>query len=129
MNTEEFKPDPQIVKRYLQTQVAKERYLYLALCPASDIPKLLGNESMSSEDFSRISYRMEHLGLQNLCFHFQMKHKTFLCEEADKILRDLENDFVDTEKEMRQLDIWDKEFLEQLPTERQKKFLGKLLII
>lgn len=129
MNTEEFKPDPKIVKRYLQTQVMKERCLYLALCPANDIPKLLGNEPVSSEDFSRISYLMERMGLQNLCCHFQMQHKKLLCAEADKILRDLEDDSADTEKEIQQLDIWEKEFLKQLPTERMKKILGELFFI
>lgn len=129
MNTEEFKPNPQIVKRYLQTQVMKERCLYLALCPINDIPILLENESPSAEDFSRITYLMERMGLQNLCCDFQMQHKALLCAEADKILRDLENDFVDTEKEIKQLDIWDKYFLEQLPTQRMKRILKELLFI
>lgn len=72
---------------------------------------------------------MERMGLQNLCCHFQMQHKTLLCAEADKILRDLENDSVDAEKGLKQLDIWNKEFLEQLPTERVKRILKELLFI
>ena len=45
-----------IIKRFINRSVEKERYLFLAMCSNQDADRVLGKLKMETKDFERLSF-------------------------------------------------------------------------
>lgn len=126
MYEEKFTPDPQMLKMRATLQKKKEALLFLSLCPQSDISKVIKNGNLTVEDFERISYLLDQLGLQNYRFSFENRHPDLLHELGSQIENKVNSGNVDIADELRQRELWNQEFLRQLPTERMQTCFKKI---
>lgn len=120
--------DPAVKKHYEESQVNKEWFLFLALCSDDDRALLSQKSKMNLEDFDRISYLMMNLGLEKLQIYFTMQHLDLL-QQSGRQIEENNASTIDVEKEVERAGIWEKEFLDQLPSEKMRYFLEKALYI
>ena len=120
--------DPAIRKRFKETQVCKERFLFLALCSDYDRELLAGNKEMNIEDFDRLQCLMTNLGLENLHGEFLMEYPELMSVLGAQ-LEDDETIDEDMDKKMKEMAQWYREFLVQLPSEKMRYFISKVLSV
>lgn len=126
MYEEKFTPDPKMLKSRSALQKRKEALLFLSLCPQSDISKVVKSGNLTLEDFERISYLLDQLGLQNYRFSFENKHADLLKELGNQIEDKVQTGMVNLAEELQQRELWSQEFLSQLPTERMQTCFKKI---
>ena len=61
-----------IIKRFINRSVEKERYLFLAMCSNQDADRVLGKLKMETKDFERLSFLISQLGFYSLGMSFDM---------------------------------------------------------
>lgn len=119
--------DPERLKRIQMEQIGKEGYIFLSLCSQGDVDMVLGTEEMDLKDFDRIACLMQQLGFERLHIYFLESHADLLKELGERIEREANAPTRDVEKEMEIMQQWMDDFVEQLPTEAMKHFIGKAL--
>ena len=67
-----------IIKRFINRSVEKERYLFLAMCSNQDADRVLGKLKMETKDFERLSFLISQLGFYSLGMSFDMEHQDLL---------------------------------------------------
>ena len=77
-----------IIKRFINRSVEKERYLFLAMCSNQDADRVLGKLKMVTKDIG------------------------YGC--------------VDVEEEQKKIRSWERQFIDQLPTEKMKENIRRV---
>lgn len=130
MKIGKFEIKEKVIEDMKREQVRKERLIFLALCPETDRLLIRGQRELTLDDFNRISYLLESLGLTNYCVTFEMEHSDLLRMAGRDIIE--EQRFLDK----RQIDVefctyiqWIKDFCNQLPTPEITAHLKELFEI
>lgn len=126
MYEDKFTPDPEMLKNRTSLQRKKEALLFLSLCPESDISKVMKSGKLTVADFERISYLLNQLGLQNFRVSFENRHTDLLEELGNQIECKVTLGDVDIAEEKLQRELWNQEFINQLPTERMQTCFKKI---
>lgn len=130
MKIGKFEIKEKVIEDMKREQVRKERLLFLALCSETDRLLISGQQELSLDDFNRISYLLESLGLLNYCVAFEMEHSDLLRMAGRNIIEKQGT------LDKRQVDIeictyiqWMKDFCNQLPTPEITVYLKELFEI
>ena len=119
--------NPEIPKKILMQQIKKERLLFLALCSDYDKEILLSEKPLSFSDFERITYLAEVLGLNNYLNHLYNIYPDLLTKLGDSIESVVNSPDFDPKEDAQKYYIWEKEFTDQLPTEKMRKTIKQLI--
>lgn len=113
-----FQPDRKALQNYYRRNLEKEKNLFLALCCPKDAEIVLGKRTPSLEEFERISYLLDMLGLSEYGIFFQMKYGNLLDEIAKQVQTEIKTDSVNIDRECAKYEAWLETFLSKLPTSR-----------
>lgn len=122
-----FKPDSRIIKKMSETQIKKEKCLFLSMCSIADEEMILERRPLTIEDFGRISYLLQTLGLENYCVDFQMCHADLLEQLANQIQNETELEQVDIANELSKREQWFDDFIQHLVSDRMKKYISEFV--
>lgn len=122
-------PDTQTQWKHLQTQTEKEKRLFLSLCSSSDADLLLGKKPMSVNDFERLYYLIDSLGLEHYSLELALEKGDLMEKLADSMDKKLESRSFCLEKDIKIQETWIHEFLDQLPDEKLKKYIGEIFLL
>lgn len=117
-----------VLKRYKENQVHKEQCIFFALCSDEDRMVITGERKTDLEELERLHHLMLNLGLENLHTHFLMKYMEFFEELSDQIEMNSMKNLNDVKKKVEKVALWNKEFLDQLPTEKIKHFIKEAFL-
>lgn len=120
--------DPVIRKRFQETQICKERFLFMALCSDDDRELLFSDKEMDVKDFDRLQCLMTNLGLENLHSYFLMEHPELMSLLGNQ-LEDEDTIDEDIDIKMREMAQWQQAFLAQLPSDKMRYFISKVLSV
>ncbi len=120
--------NPAIRDQEKENQICKEQFLFMALCSDGDRELILSKKEMRIQDFDRIQCLMSDLGLENLHSHFLMEHADLMSVLGKQLEEDQLTDS-DIDQKMREMSQWYREFLEQLPSEKVRYFISKVLSV
>lgn len=115
-----------IIKRFINRSVEKERYLFLAMCSDQDADRVLGKLKMETKDFERLSFLITQLGFYSLGMSFDIEHQDLLENIGTAIETDIGHGCVDVEEEQKKIHSWKRQFLDQLPTEKMKENIRRV---
>lgn len=121
-----FQPDRITIQKYYRRNLEKEKNLFLALCSPKDAEIILGKRFPSLEEFERISYLLDMMGLSDYGIFFQMKYDSLLDKVAKQIETEIETDSVDIEREWTKYEAWLEAFLSQLPTDKIRHYVRQV---
>ena len=123
------KPDIKAKLKHDQTLTEKEKRLFLGLCSADDRNLLLGKKPMSAERFQRLYSLMDTLGLEHYSLNFALEQGNLMEKLTDSMEKDFENGSFDLMKDIALQEKWIQDFLEQLPNETLKKYIGEIFLL
>lgn len=118
---------PDIIKRCKDKQLRKELYLFFALCSDHDRTLVMGKRKLRLKDFDRIHHLMLSLGLENLHTYFLTSHPDLLESLSLQIEKEIDTKTIDIKKEIAKTELWEKDFLDQLPSKKMKYFIHQIL--
>lgn len=114
------------LKLDLSEKAKQEQQKFFRLCNISDRKKLTRKEKMSVGDFERITFLLKHLGLEEYESYVEIKFKEQLLAYADIQEWMDEQDYSMGEwcevEHTEMADKWIREFCEQIPHERTRKY-------
>lgn len=112
-----FSINMELFKKMRKEQIRKEKLLFLALCSESDRQRINGEQELQVNDFDRICYLLDSLGLENFLLHFENTYGDLLEQLGNQILTSLDDlDEKGIEQECYTRVQWLQDFCMHLPT-------------
>ena len=99
-----------------------EKLAFLYVCGERDREILLGGRNMEFQDFCRLHYLVEILGLEQLNLELWKQFARNFKEQIEKNEQDRKNGILMIEEEMEQREFWIRDFLKGIPDKESKKF-------
>lgn len=110
----------------------REQSAFLCLCGDRDLKILTGLERMTFGDFNRLEYLTDFLGFERLNTELWRQFAPYFMEKFQKqieLCMEWEEglDFSELEEEIRKQELWVKEFCRNVPNQRQRKCVERMV--
>lgn len=110
----------------------REQSAFLCLCGDRDLKILTGLERMTFGDFNRLEYLTDFLGFERLNTELWRQFAPYFTEKFQKqieLCMEWEEglDFSELEEEIRKQELWVKEFCRNVPNQRQRKRVERMV--
>jgi hypothetical protein len=113
---------------YLKKRIAElEKTFYLSICSADDAQKILGMNKMTCEDFERINYIVNSLGLD----YFEIElSELFYLQSAELVERTMDrlDDKMLLEDVVMRYEAWLEEFVQQIQNPNLQLYFKEKLV-
>lgn len=114
---------------YQKKLIEKEQRLFLCFCSNMDADMLLGKTPMSPENFQRLYYLIDALGLEHYSLALALEKGDLMEKLSDEMEKELESDTLDIKKAVLLQETWIRDFLAQLPNDNCRQYLREIFLI